>query len=109
MVVGGPHPGYPGAAGRGLWRRPVAHLVRIEGVRGSNPLSSTLTHLDLGKLSRKIVEHILGTNQDGSCRLGPIGGPRVIYNPGLCASHDLRSRWHTTLDVRQCATLRPGV
>src|SRR6185503_15392257 len=28
--------GYPG-----LWRSPVAHLVRIEGVRGSNPLSST--------------------------------------------------------------------
>ena len=26
---------------RGLWRSPVAHLVRIEGVRGSNPLSST--------------------------------------------------------------------
>jgi hypothetical protein len=25
----------------GLWRSPVAHLVRIEGVRGSNPLSST--------------------------------------------------------------------
>jgi len=28
-------------AGWGLWRSPVAHLVRIEGVRGSNPLSST--------------------------------------------------------------------
>jgi hypothetical protein len=26
---------------QGLWRSPVAHLVRIEGVRGSNPLSST--------------------------------------------------------------------
>ena len=26
---------------KGLWRRLVAHLVRIEGVRGSNPLSST--------------------------------------------------------------------
>ena len=26
----------------GLWRSPVAHLVRIEGVRGSIPLSSTL-------------------------------------------------------------------
>ncbi len=26
---------------RGLWRSLVAHLVRIEGVRGSNPLSST--------------------------------------------------------------------
>jgi hypothetical protein len=25
----------------GLWRSLVAHLVRIEGVRGSNPLSST--------------------------------------------------------------------
>src|SRR5699024_2077554 len=28
----------------GLWRSPVAHLVRIEGVRGSNPLSSTMAH-----------------------------------------------------------------
>ena len=26
---------------KGLWRSPVAHLVRIEGVRGSTPLSST--------------------------------------------------------------------
>ncbi len=26
---------------QGLWRSPVAHLVRIEGVRGSNPLNST--------------------------------------------------------------------
>jgi hypothetical protein len=30
-----------GEIDQGLWRRPVAHLVRIEGVRGSNPLSST--------------------------------------------------------------------
>ena len=29
------------SAPKGLWRSPVAHLVRIEGVRGSNPLSST--------------------------------------------------------------------
>lgn len=28
-------------ASSGLWRSPVAHLVRIERVRGSNPLSST--------------------------------------------------------------------
>jgi hypothetical protein len=28
-------------AGWGLWRSLVAHLVRIEGARGSNPLSST--------------------------------------------------------------------
>src|SRR5690242_11884130 len=34
----GPDTLYPGL---GLWRSPVAHLVRIEGVRGSNPLSST--------------------------------------------------------------------
>ena len=41
--------GRPGVRGRaeGLWRRPVAHLVRIEGVRGSNPLSSTITASDL--------------------------------------------------------------
>ena len=32
------------AAAQGLWRSPVAHLVRNEGVRGSNPLSSTPTH-----------------------------------------------------------------
>ena len=28
-------------ASLGLWRSPVAHLVHIEGARGSNPLSST--------------------------------------------------------------------
>ena len=31
--------------GWGLWRSPVAHLVRIEGARGSNPLSSTIVVL----------------------------------------------------------------
>ena len=35
-------PGRPGHPSMGLWRSPVAHLVRIEGVRGSNPLSSTI-------------------------------------------------------------------
>jgi hypothetical protein len=40
---------------KGLWRRLVAHLVRIEGVRGSNPLSSTRTFFDLRKRRAKIV------------------------------------------------------
>ena len=31
---------------KGLWRSPVAHLVRIEGVRGSTPLSSTPSQHD---------------------------------------------------------------
>ncbi len=35
----------------GLWRSPVAHLVRIEGVRGSNPLSSTYDPVFLGLLA----------------------------------------------------------
>ena len=38
-LIAGPRA--PGGDREGLWRRPVAHLVRIEGVRGSNPLSST--------------------------------------------------------------------
>ena len=41
--------GEPGRYSRrlkGLWRSPVAHLVRIEGVRGSTPLSSTPSQHD---------------------------------------------------------------
>jgi hypothetical protein len=36
--------------GWGLWRSPVAHLVRIEGARGSNPLSSTTVYRSLYRL-----------------------------------------------------------
>src|SRR5699024_4067549 len=44
--VGSEHSPNPASLGMssGLWRSPVAHLVRIEGVRGSNPLSSTMAH-----------------------------------------------------------------
>src|SRR5664279_5953058 len=35
----------------GLWRSPVAHLVRIEGVRCSNPLSSTTKPNEYGRSS----------------------------------------------------------
>src|SRR5215218_4989557 len=38
-----------GCPTEGLWRSPVAHLVRIEGVRGSNPLSSTPSPHDGGR------------------------------------------------------------
>src|SRR5699024_3528195 len=44
--AGSEHSPNPASLGvsSGLWRSPVAHLVRIEGVRGSNPLSSTMGH-----------------------------------------------------------------
>ncbi len=52
--------------GQGLWRRPVAHLVRIEGVRGSNPLSSTSTCLEQRKRWNKIARTRSGPNQGRS-------------------------------------------
>jgi hypothetical protein len=42
---------------QGLWRSLVAHLVRIEGVRGSSPLSSTGSSLSaFGRRGSKAAE-----------------------------------------------------
>jgi hypothetical protein len=45
----------------GLWRSPVAHLVRIEGVRGSNPLSSTAffqARWHVGRATELAIDHL---------------------------------------------------
>jgi hypothetical protein len=44
----------------GLWRSPVAHLVRNEGVRGSNPLSSTHRHPRAGDVFAIVFVAIRG-------------------------------------------------
>ena len=81
-----PEPCYPslrpasdvGSRFPGLWRSPVAHLVRIEGVRGSNPLSSTPVSW---------VVPARGTREPGATgyvgRGGDPRGPHVPFGCGL--------------------------
>ena len=69
----------------GLWRSPVAHLVRNEGVRGSNPLSSTTQHRRSRSIRRTITVSIRSIPPlDGQHIVGKqVVDPRVQVAPGM--------------------------
>jgi hypothetical protein len=97
----------------GLWRSPVAHLVRIEGVRGSNPLSST-TFFQLnghtGTMEPPPLDRLsaICPQRTWLHTVGPAWAPVATNPPGASAHFCVSTPFLTLLSsLTEAVSLRP--
>src|SRR5207247_295697 len=85
-------------SGQGAVAQLVAHLTGSQGVRGSNPLSSTLHHL--------ISDRLLRAGHASDHRPGPVFEPAPLSSGLLACGRNVVAVWHRAGGLGRSAAVR---